>query len=151
MKKTTILKIEFEISQIDKLLADTEPLIKLAKNKTPDRIESAALALFLHSFYGGIENLMKLYFKDRFGKLPTKKDWHKELLNSCFDDFNQRALFNEDLRDTLEDYLKFRHFIRTNYNYKIKWEKMEHLVININDVWELIKKTLISYITYLSF
>ena len=46
MDRKTILKIEYEISQIDKLLDETEPLLKLAKMKIPDHIEKSALGLF---------------------------------------------------------------------------------------------------------
>jgi hypothetical protein len=55
------MKIEFEISQIDKLLDETMPLLKLAQNKIPDMIETAALGLSLHSFYNGIENIIDLF------------------------------------------------------------------------------------------
>jgi hypothetical protein len=44
-------KILFEISQIDKLLNDSKPLLDLYKLKTPDFIEMSAGALVLHSFY----------------------------------------------------------------------------------------------------
>ena len=51
MRPETIMKIEFEVSQIDMLLDETFPLLKLAQIKTPDTIETAALGLFLQSFY----------------------------------------------------------------------------------------------------
>jgi len=49
MNRESILKVKFEVSQIDKLLDETEPLLKLAQNKIPDIVETAALGLFLHS------------------------------------------------------------------------------------------------------
>lgn len=64
MDKATVLKIEFEISQIDILLQETSPLLELSRRKTPDMVETAALGLFLHSFYNGIENILKMIISD---------------------------------------------------------------------------------------
>jgi hypothetical protein len=143
----TILKVEFEVLQIDKLLNETTPLLKLAQNKIPDTVETAALGLFLHSFYNGIENIIKSVIKEEYGKLPSSNKWHKELLDLCFikTDGN-KALFSDKLKIILDDYLSFRHFIRNTYSYKIKWERMEYLVLNIDINWNDIKTEIINYI-----
>jgi hypothetical protein len=142
-----ILKVEFEISQIDELLSETEPLLKLVSSKVPDMVEAAALGLFLHSFYNGIENILKFIVKEKYGKLPSGIKWHKELIDLCFirnDD--QNKIFNEDLKSVLDDYLSFRHFIRNTYSYKLKWERMEYLVLNIGKNWNDIKTEIVNYI-----
>ena len=77
MRTETILKIEFEISQIDISLDETSPLLKLAQNKTPDTIETAALGLFLQSFYNGIENIIKFVMAERYAKLPSGIKWER--------------------------------------------------------------------------
>ncbi|MCL2155531.1 MAG: hypothetical protein FWH53_07705 [Leptospirales bacterium] len=147
MNRETILKVEFEISQIDMLLDETTPLLKLAQMKTPDSVETAALGLFLHSFYNGIENIIKFIIKEKYGKLPSGNKWHKELLDLCFiKTNNQKELFNENLKIVLDDYLRFRHFIRNTYSYKIKWELMEDLILNINENWNNIKTDIVNYI-----
>ena len=147
MNYKTILKVEFEISQIDLLLNETMPLLKLAHIRTPDMIESAALGLFLHSFYNGIENIMKFIIKEKYGKLPSSDKWHKELLDLCFiKTDNQNNLFNEELKDLLDDHLSFRHFIRNTYSFKIKWERMDDLILNINKNWDNIKIEIVNYL-----
>ena len=147
MNREAILKVEFEISQIDKLLGETEPLLKLAQNKMPDMVETAALGLFLHSFYNGIENIIKFIMKEKYGRLPSSNKWHKELLDLCFiKDMNKKELFNEELKIILDDYLSFRHFIRNTYSYKISWERMENLVLDIDKNWSNIKTEINKYI-----
>jgi len=142
-----LLKIEFEIKQIDKLINETTPLLKLVRIKTPDMVETAALGLFLHSFYNGIENILKSVIKEKNGKLPSGNKWHKELLDLCFIKINgQKELFDERLKTVLDDYLSFRHFIRNTYSYRIKWERMEYLVLNIDSNWNDIKTEIINYI-----
>ena len=147
MKFETLMKVKFEISEIDKLLDETEPLLKLVHNKKPDMVETAALGLFLHSFYNGIENIIKFIIKDGYGKLPSGIKWHKELLDLCFIKSNgQKELFNERLKVILDDYLSFRHFIRNTYSFKIKWERMEHLILDIDKNWNDIKAEITNYI-----
>jgi hypothetical protein len=147
MNRETVMKIEFEILQIDKLLDETMPLLKLVQNKIPDMVETAALGLFLHSFYNGIENIMKFVIKENYGKLPSSNKWHKELLDLCFiEKKEQKGLFSEELKIVLDDYLSFRHFIRNTYSYKIRWERMEHLILDINKNWTGIKAEVSNYV-----
>jgi hypothetical protein len=77
-------KIAFEISQIDKLLNDSKPLLDLCKLKMPDFIEISAAALLLHSFYNGIENILRLIIKTYDTELPNDTKWHMELLEKSF-------------------------------------------------------------------
>jgi len=148
MKPETLMKIKFEVSQIDNLLNETAPLLDLVHSKRPDMIENAALGLFLHSFYNGIENIMKFIIKDKYAKVPSGIKWHKELLDLCFiiKNDDQKELFSENLKIVLDDYLSFRHFIRNTYSYKIKWERMEHLVLDIGTNWQEIKAGINNYI-----
>lgn len=148
MVREIILKIEFEISQIDKLIDETSPLLKLANIKIPDMVETAALGLFLQSFYNGIENIIKFIIKEKDGKLPSGDKWHKELLDLCFEKTSdQKQLFSEDLKIILDDYLSFRHFIRNTYTFRIKWERMENLILNIDKNWNYIKTEIINYVS----
>jgi hypothetical protein len=123
------------------------PLLKLARSKTPDMVETAALGLFLHSFYNGIENIIKFIMKEKYCKLPSGTKWHKELLDLCFiKNDKEKEVFDENLKNILDDYLSFRHFIRNTYSYKIKWERMEHLVLDIDNNWNEIKAEVNNYI-----
>jgi len=57
-------KAVFEISQIDKLINDSKPLLDLCRLEEPDLIEMSAAALMLHSFYNGIENILDKVKRD---------------------------------------------------------------------------------------
>jgi len=39
------------------------------------------------------------------------------------------------LQEPLEEYLKFRHFIRHAYGFQLEWSAMEDLVNRIESVW----------------
>jgi len=147
MNKNTIVKVEFEVSEIDLLIDETMPLLKLAHTQTPDHIETMALGLFLHSFYNGVENIMKLIVRDQKGKITPSSKWHKDLFDLCFDQ-NEEAigLFSNNLKDTLFEYLRFRHFIRNAYSFRIKWERMASLVLNIYQNWDDIKNDIRAFL-----
>ena len=72
MDNTLKTKLLFEISQIDKLLNDSKPLLDLYKIKTPDFIEMSAGAMTLHSFYNGVENILTLIFKNHFRRTTLR-------------------------------------------------------------------------------
>ena len=134
------IKIAFEISQIDKLLNDSKPLLDLCKLKIPDFIELSAAALLLHSFYNGIENILKFIIKFYDTNLPNDTKWHMELLGKAFvSNENRKEIFNIELQDALEEYLKFRHFVRHSYGFQLDWERMEDLVMGINTIWDKAK------------
>jgi hypothetical protein len=134
-------KLLYEISQIDKLLNDSNPLLELYKIKAPDFIELSAGAMVLHSFYNGIENILTLIFKHYDGQLPNSIKWHMELLENAFvANENRKNIFSIGLQKRLEEYLKFRHFVRHSYGFQLEWERMEELINGINIFWETIKK-----------
>jgi len=140
-------KLLFEISQIDKLLNDSKPLLDLYKIKTPDFIEMSAGAMTLHSFYNGIENILTLIFKFYDGQLPNSNKWHMEILERAFVcDEKRKNIFSIDLQTRLEEYLKFRHFVRHSYGFQLEWERMEDLTNGINILWEAIKKDIYVFI-----
>ena len=56
--------------------------------------------------------------------------------------------FPNKLKDVLNDYLRFRHFIRNTYSYKIKWERMEDLIINIAENWNNIKMEIADFVEH---
>lgn len=48
-------------------------------------------------------------------------------------------IFRDDIKDSLEEYLSFRHFIRHSYSSELEWSEMEILVKNIEEIWKTIK------------
>ena len=137
------IKITFEISQIDKLLNESQPLQDLCRIKNPDFIELSATAMVLHSFYNGIENIIILIFKNYEEKLPSGNNWHMELLeNASIQNGNRKVIFNNELKSQLEEYRKFRHIVRHTYNYKLNWIMMEGIMNNLNTIWSKTKENL---------
>ena len=90
---------------------------------------------------------MKFTMKSMHGKLPSSLNWHKELLEMCFvENPDHKTLFNENLHKILDDYLRFRHFIRNNYSYRLDWQQMEPLIIDIRKHWIAIRENIKEFI-----
>jgi hypothetical protein len=57
------IKIEHEISRIEKQITDAKPLLALCIIEEPDFVEITATAQILHSFYNGVESVIILFLK----------------------------------------------------------------------------------------
>jgi hypothetical protein len=136
------VKIRHEISRIDKALSDVSLLLNLCKIKEqPDIIEMTATAQVLHSFYNGVESIIVLLFKNMNEKLPNDLRWHKTLLEMTFGNNSKNIkILNESIKNDLEDYLSFRHFIRYSYSSELDWDIMGPLVKGIENIWQIIRK-----------
>jgi hypothetical protein len=140
-------KLLFEISQIDRLIDESKPLLDLCKSKTPSHIEMSAAALLLHSFYLGIENVLVLIFKGYNEKVIEGAKWHIEILDKAFiSNKNRKQIFREELKESLDGYLKFRHLIRHTYSYQLEWSRMENLIKGIESAWKEVKENLNEFI-----
>jgi len=142
------LKIEHELSRIDKQLSDVSPLLDLCKIKEkPDIIEMTASAQVLHSFYNGVESIIILFFKYINEKLPNDIKWHKTLFEMAFGSNSKNInILQEVIKEKLEKYLYFRHFIRHSYSSELDWELMGPLVKDIENIWKDIRNDFEIYI-----
>lgn len=141
------VKIQYEISQIDKLISEADPLLLLCFEREPDFIERAALASILHSFYNGVESLFVLIAKNIDNQLPKDDRWHKTLLDNMFNKTNTRSnVLEPEVKDSLIEYMEFRHFFRHAYSFQLDWNKMKKLSNNLKTVWEEVKYSFAKFI-----
>lgn len=151
MLSKTIGKLNFEISEIDKLLSSYELLINKCINEQPDLIEITAMATVLHSFYNGIEKIFLTIAKEIDNNVPIESKWHKLLLTQMLkQNDNRNWNISKELMDDLEEYLAFRHFYRHAYSFQLNWNKLSQISENIVSVWEKVKNEINELIYNLS-
>ena len=147
MDELARIKIEHEISRIERLFSDVKPLLDLCKIKEPDIIEMTAAAQVLHSFYNGVESIIALFFKNINEKLPDGNKWHKDLFEMAFGTNSKNIkIIRDDIKKKLEKYLLFRHFIRHSYSSELEWDEMGPLMKDLEDIWKIIKTDFESFI-----
>lgn len=134
--KKFIEEIETECKRIEKLFRDYKPLLKKIETFEPDFIEIGSLAMLLHSFYNGLENIFSRIARKIDGKIPDGKDWHKELLELMAKQTEKREniVLSDAMCEELKEYLGFRHFSRHAYAFDLDWFLMKDLVLRAEDV-----------------
>jgi hypothetical protein len=149
--KYIIEDIEVEIKRIEKLLKDYEPLLKRTEAQRPDIIEMGSLAMLLHSFYNGLENIFTRIARKVDGELPGGEGWHRQLLRQMATETEERKLvvLSESTCQDLEEYLGFRHFSRHAYAFDLDWELMEDLVERLSAVKQRVLDEIRSFISKL--
>jgi len=73
-------------------------------------------ALKLHNFYTGCERIFQLFATELNGGLPSGSDWHRRLLDRMKAEHEARpAVISAAMALKLQDYLGFRHVVRSLY------------------------------------
>jgi hypothetical protein len=52
------------------------------------------------------------------------------------------AVLSEELYDSLNEYLRFRHVFRNAYCFDLDWEKMSPLVLRLEETWQKLEESL---------
>jgi len=87
-------------------------------------LERAGIGSLLHSFYNGIENVLKQTLSSRDIELPAGPSWHRDLLSAA----NTAGIISETLAKDLRRYLAFRHFFSHGYAVDLMADRVEPLV-----------------------
>ena len=96
--------------------------------KEPDLVEVSALAIFLHSFYNGVEKIFVTIAKEIDIKTPNGTQWHRDIVNQMAEDTDKRnKVINGNSIQVLNEYMAFRHFIRHSYSFQLKWSQLKEL------------------------
>ncbi len=103
-------------------------------------LELAGVAALLHSFYNGVENVLKQLLTARGVALPAGESWHKELLALA----NDQRILSATLFECLKLYLAFRHYFSHGYMLDLEPERMESLVKELPGVLEMLNEELAS-------
>ena len=136
-------QIAIELQQLNHLLDVHRPLLDQCTSEAPSEIEISALAAMLHSFYTGIDNILKRFVLESGDGLPAGEAWHRELLDAMTNPGSARAaVISILLRDRLRDYLRFRHVFRQAYSFNLRWDKMTTLVLGCDETLRLLEAEL---------
>ena len=136
-------QVDLAFEQFEQLLGTYRPLIERCRSAGPDAVELAALAAMLHSFYNGVENLLKRIAVENGEELPRGDTWHRQLLEQMASPNDARpGVIAPQLRDRLNTYLAFRHVFRHSYTFDLRWDKMQELVLHCDETLELLQQSL---------
>ncbi len=132
-------KIKAELENIDEVFKEIPSHEKLPYLST---LELAGTAALLHNFYNGIENILKQIFISNNIEIPEGKSSHKELIETAV----KSKIISEELKNTLGEYLAFRHFFSHAYAFDLYADKMDPLVQNSKEVYLNFTKEISEYL-----
>ena len=119
-----IERIAAELENIDGVLALVPSAGSLPELS---ELELAGVAALVHSFYNGVENIVKQVLQSRGIALPAGDSWHKELIELAA----ESEVISGETSYSIREYLAFRHFFTHAYAFDIDPQRMEPLVANL--------------------
>jgi len=131
-------ELSSEIEDLEKLFKDFQAYT--SEHHSPySWDELRVLAGLLHDFYNGVENIFKRVVNrvDQYPEILEDKNSHQSLLKYMAQDIKDTrpALLSNELRDKLEEYLRFRHVVRHAYGHRYKEKQMKPLIDNFPEVF----------------
>jgi len=121
-------KIAAEKQNVEQALDNLKEAIS---RKEKSIVELAAIAVFLHNIYNGMENILKQVLKTKGTELRRSETSHKDLLELSL----SAGIISEQLYDKLYEYLTFRHFFVHAYGFMLEEAHLENLANDIPGIW----------------
>lgn len=135
--------VRLERQQLRRLLDEYRPLFEKCAANPPNLTELAALASVLHSFYNGVENILKRVATELDGGALGGQFWHRQLLDSMrMPGPSRPAVLSEEFADRLDEYMQFRHLFRHSYSFDLDWASMRPLVLGCEDCFRELENDL---------
>ncbi len=129
------LRIKSELENIDEIFVEIPNCKELPYLST---LELAGVAVLIHNFYNGLENILKQILKAKDIEIPISQSWHKELLNIS----ETSKIISSELKSKIGDYLAFRHYFSHSYALDLYSDKMEPLVEKSESVYKEFKENI---------
>ncbi len=127
------IEIQSELSELAKVKAVLDEADAQCAERTPDFLELSGIALNLHAFYNGAENLFRRVALELGEGLPTGGGWHSQLLRNMALEIPQLRprVITQETRSKLDEYLRFRHLVRHAYGHELDWGRIRGLLDNL--------------------
>ena len=134
--------------------------IKTAVNRTVALAEKArrsgdndywdGVALNLHGFYSGVEQIFEDIARTIDGGLPSNADWHTSLLRQMTVEMGKLrpAVIQMETRQALDAYRGFRHVVRIVYAFNLRPARLNELAF---DAPECLSKLTIDVLAFADF
>lgn len=120
-------KIGVELDNIEQVLAELPDASEIYHLSI---LEVAGVAALLHSFYNGIENIIKQIVLSEGGSIPTGESWHKELMVKAA----ASGVISEQTKMAIAPYMAFRHFFSHAYALDLVPGRIEPLAANAREI-----------------
>jgi len=126
-------RIEAEFENIQKAISRL-PQAKDLPNLSI--LELAGVAALIHSFYNGIENILKQAILEKGKALPHGETWHRDIVELAATE----GVIGKGVHEGLKQYLAFRHFFSHAYAFELDPERLVLLVESAPALFKSLQK-----------
>ena len=141
-----------ELDVLQKLTKNYKEFLKKSEENRDNSYNLRAFGLILHDFYTCIKKIFRNITMPIDDELPSGSSWHSDLLNrmNLFIPSIRKEVIDKNLKTSLFDYLRFRHIFRNVYGFELNWNKMEHLIINLDSIYQEFETQTHKFLQFLS-
>jgi hypothetical protein len=109
------------------------------------------VALNLHGFYSGVEQIFEDIARTIDGAMPEGGEWHISLLRQMTVELSglRPAVIGMNTRQHLDNYRGLRHVIRNVYAFNLRPARLAELVDNSAECLELLSADLLAFADFL--
>ncbi len=145
------------VGQINQTLADLAgvdqrvvDLLGQAKQSS-DRAYLEATALYLHTFYSGLEQIFVDIAREVDGSVPTHEAWHKALLTQMAAEIPaiRPPVLATPTRYCLDEYRAFRHVVRNLYTFNLNPNRITELATELPACYATVVRDLTQFTQFL--
>jgi hypothetical protein len=143
-------KIREELEQLRSIVERLEEW-QVMGDPSQDARTRVLLGTVLKDFYDGVERIFKHIAAALNEPLPSGEEWHEQLLEKMSQPTeNRKPVISQDLKDALDEFLRFRHLFRSIYVVtQLQWEPMAPLVVNLPQVYKQLREEVESFLSEL--
>lgn len=143
-------RIKQNLIDIEKVVNRAETLLDKAKQSNDDGYLDG-VALNLHSFYAGIEQIFEDIARTMEKNIPSGSNWHKDLLLQMSAEFTQirPQVISSQTRYCLNEYRAFRHIVRNIYTFNLKPTRLQELTTELSACYLTVKQDLDKFTQFL--
>ena len=109
------------------------------------------VALNLHGFYSGVEQIFEDIARTIDGDLPSGAEWHISLLRQMTAEMGKLrpAVIEIETRRQLDEYRGFRHIVRNVYAFNLRPSRLNELVNDAPDCFANLTSDLMAFADFL--
>lgn len=146
-----IIEIRDELSALAKVKAVLDEAQAQFAKRPPNPLEMGGIALNLHDFYNGVENLLRRVALGLGEGLPIGSDWHSRLLKNMALPIPQvrPKVIAEETQKELEEFLRFRHLVRHTYGHDLKWAEVRNRLNSLGPVYKDFVEDIEEFLSFL--
>ncbi len=143
-------RLRASLGDVERVIARAETLSRRAQATGDDGFWDG-VALNLHGFYAGVEQIFEDIARTLEAGLPPGSAWHQALLLQMSAEVPgvRPAVVSSATRQCLDEYRSFRHIVRNVYTFNLRPARLNELVTGLRACQAALTGDLTTFVAFL--